>query len=88
MTGRQSMVRQAVASVCIALPGVELGGTGTPSWRRTSSMRSRMMKTDWPAMGLAPEGNAEVMATHMEALTGDWDGAEAGVVGAAPGEEV
>src|ERR1700752_1747920 len=67
MTGRQSVVRQEAARACMALPGVELGGTGTPSLRRTSSIRSRMMKIDWPAMGLAPEGNSAAMRTRMAA---------------------
>ena len=56
MTELQSRVRQVVARVCMALPGVELAGTGMPSLRRTSSMRSRMMKTCWLAMGLDPQG--------------------------------
>ena len=49
----------------MALPGVELGGTGMPSLRRMSSMRSRMMKTSCLAMGLGVEGKVAEMRTRM-----------------------
>src|ERR1700756_23405 len=82
MTGRQSVVRQEAARACMALPGVPLGGTGTPSLRRTSSIRSRMVKMDWPAMGFAPEGNSAAIRTRMAARAPE----EGGEVFAAAGE--
>src|SRR5215469_1860097 len=86
--GLQSVERQAVTSICMAFPGVVLGGTGTPILRRTSSMRSRMTKTFWPAMVLSPAGNCEVMMTRMaarvpaDAVGATAEGDAAGVIGA------
>src|ERR1700758_750167 len=81
MTGAQSMERHEVARVCMALPGVALAGTGTPSLRRTASIRSRMTKTFWPAMGLVPDGNVAVTMTRMAARAGDGEGAAAAGTG-------
>ncbi len=73
---------QVVLGSCMALPGVELGGTGMPSLRRTSSMRSRMMKTSCLAMGLGVEGKVAEMRTRMAARGAD-EVAGAGVEGGA-----
>src|SRR5580704_6792784 len=67
----------------MAWPGVALVGTAMPSSRRTSYMRFFITKTDWPIIGLEPEGKSAEMVTRMEALTGDEDGAEVGAVASA-----